>query len=345
MKKAGKILSLILVFALLMISAVACSNGNDSGSGNDTPSTAPSENTEPSAEESAEPSESAEPFVIGFSNVNDIYPYCIKFRDYLVANAEAEGMEVIVADAAGDAAVQNGQIDNFIVQGANVVTAISCDLDGSVPAVESAKAAGLPYISFLTSVRDEGNYPAYIYIGSKNYDAGLLQGQYLSENLPENAKILYLTGQPNDQQYIDRKAGLVDGLKDRTDVEILSEQNSNNTKDLGMSITEDWMQAYDQFDAIVGQNDDSVLGAIEVLKSAGLLDSVITVGLDGSDDGLASIANGELTMSVLQDAKSQAAAAVDVFKQLRDGVDPATIEDLYVPFAAITKDNVAEYME
>lgn len=337
MKKGGKVLSVILVLALLMIGAVACSNGNDNPA---TP--APSASAEPS---SAPSGGDVAPFVVGFSNVNDIYPYCVKFRDYLVADAEAEGMQVIVADAAGDAAVQNGQIDNFIVQGANVVTAISCDLDGSVPAVESAKAAGLPYISFLTSVRDDDNYPAYIYIGSKNYDAGLLQGQYLAENLPENAKILYLTGQPNDQQYIDRKAGLVDGLASRTDVEILSEQTSNNTKDLGMSITEDWLQAYDHFDGIVGQNDDSVLGAIEVLKGASLLDSVITVGLDGSDDGLASIANGELTMSVLQDAKSQAAAAVDVFKQLRDGVDPATIEDIYVPFAAVTKDNVADYRE
>ena len=133
-------------------------------------------------------------YIIGFANVDDIYPYCIKFRDYLVAGAEKEGFTVIVTDAGADPAVQNGQIENFIVQNAKIITAISADLDGSVPAVEAAKKADIPYIAFLNSVRDEGGYDKYIYIGSENYNAGLLQGEYLAEVLPKDAKILYLTG-------------------------------------------------------------------------------------------------------------------------------------------------------
>lgn len=103
------------------------------------------------------------------------------------------------------------------------------------------------------------------------------------------------------------------------------------------------MQAYDKFDCIVGQNDDSILGAIEAMKAANRFDGVITVGLDASDDALVSIEKGELSMSVLQDAKSQAEAGVEVFKQLRDGTDAKTIEDVFVPFQTITKENVAEY--
>ncbi len=282
-------------------------------------------------------------FIFGFSNNNDIYPYCAKFRSYLVEEAEKIGIKVLVTDAGGDVAVQNSNIDDFIVQNANVVGAISMDLDGSIPAVEAAKAADIPYISFLSSVRDEGGYDKYIYIGSQNYDAGLMQGQYLAEILPENARILYLTDRPSDQQYVDRKAGLLDGLKERTDVEIVSEMNSQNKKDEGMRITEDWMQSYDEIQCIVGQNDDSVIGAVEALKSAGRLDGVITVGLDGSDDALDLIEKGEMTMSVLQDARGQAIAGAEVLKQIRDGVDPAQIEDIYVPFQAITIDNVAEY--
>ncbi len=95
-------------------------------------------------------------------------------------------------------------------------------------------------------MRDEGNYDAYIYVGSENYDAGYLQGEYLCKVLPENAQILYLTDRPSDQQYVDRKEGLLAALADREDIEIVSEMNSQNKKDLGMSITEDWLQVYDE---------------------------------------------------------------------------------------------------
>ena len=284
-------------------------------------------------------------YVVGFANNNDVYDYCAKFRDYLKAECNALGIDVIVTDAGGDTNVQNGQIDDMIVQDAKIVSAISNDLDGSVPALEAARAAGIPYVSFLTTIRNADDYDKFIYIGSQNYDAGAMQGEFLAKALPENAKIIYFTGAPNDQQYIDRKAGLMDKLAARTDVTVLAEYNVQNKKDLGMSTAEDCLQAFEAFDAIVCQNDDSALGVVEALKSASRLEGVITVGLDGSDAALASIAAGELTMSVLQDAKAQAKAGADVFAKIRDGADPATIEDVFVPFAIITKDNVADFQK
>ena len=282
-------------------------------------------------------------YLVGFANNNDVYDYCAKFRDYLKAECNVLGIDVIVTDAGGDTNVQNGQIDDMIVQDAKIVSAISNDLDGSVPALEAARAAGIPYVSFLTTVRDADSYDKFIYIGSQNYDAGAMQGEFLVKALPENAKIIYFTGAPNDQQYIDRKAGLMDKLAARADVTVLAEYNVQNKKDLGMSTAEDCLQAFEAFDAIVCQNDDAALGVVEALKSAGRTEGVITVGLDGSDGALTSIKAGELTMSVLQDAKAQAKAGADVFAKIRDGADPATIEDVFVPFAIITKDNVAEF--
>lgn len=338
-KKCYKMAALGLAMGMLVLTLTGCGKAAPESNGE---SNAKQE-ADGTLEESASAQETGEEFVIGFSNMNDIYPYCIKFRDYLVEFAEAEGMKVLIADAAGDASAQNGQVDNFILQGVDVVTAITIDLDASIPAVNAAENAGLPFISYLTNVRDNGGYDGYIYIGSENYEAGLLQGQYLAEALPENAQILYQTGSPNDSQYSARKQGLLDGLAERPDVTIVAEVATMNQKDQGITVMEDWMQVYEKIDCVVAQNDDSILGAIEAMKAAGRLEGVITVGLDGSDDALASIEAGELTMSVLQDAKGQAQAAVAIFKQLRDGADPASIEDANVPFQTITKDNVGDY--
>ena len=218
------------------------------------------------------------------------------------------------------------------------------DLDGSIPALEAAKDAGLPYVSFLTSVSGGDDYDGYIYVGSPNEDAGKAQGEYLCDAFPDGASILYFTGAPNDQQYVDRKKGLEEALKKNPNIKILDEYNVENSKDLGMSTAEDSLLSYDKIDAIVCQNDDGALGVVEALKSAGKLDSIQVLGIDGSDDALQSIQDGEMTMTALQDAKAQAEAGADIFEKLKKGTDPADIEDVNIPFKIVTKDNVADYL-
>lgn len=284
-------------------------------------------------------------FVVGFSNVDDIYDYCAKFRDYLVEECKALGIELIVTNAGGDANVMNGQIEDMIIQEAKIVSTIACNPDGNVPALEAAKTADVPYIAFLNSITNGKDYGKYVYIGSQNYDAGTMQGKYLSETLPQNAKVIFLTGSLSNQENLDRKSGMMDALKGRADIEFIAEYDVDSKKDIAMSTTEDCMQAFAKFDAIVCQNDDAALGAVEALKAAGRLEGVTTVGLDGSDAALSSILSGELSMSVLQNARAQAKAGAQVFAQIRDGADPASIEDIYVPFEIITKENVSEFKQ
>ncbi len=312
-------------------------------------SQAPAADGEASAEQtdSAATDEAAagEAYLVGFANNSDTYNYCAKFRSYLKEETEAKGIQIMVTDAAGDTNVQNGQIDDFIVQNVNVASAISNDSDGSVPALEAAKTAGIPYISFLVAVTGGDDYDGYIYVGSPNTDAGRAQGEYLCEVLPENAKILYFTGEPVDQQYADRKQGLTDALKARSDIEIMDEYNVKNAKDQGMRTTEDCLMSYETIDAIVCQNDDAALGVVEALKSAGRLDGILVLGVDGSDDALAAIKSGEMAMTALQDARAQAQAGADIFEQIKNGTNPADIEDVYVPFKIVTADNVDEYLK
>lgn len=175
-------------------------------------------------------------------------------------------------------------------------------------------------------------------------DAGKAQGEYLCDAFPDGASILYFTGAPNDQQYVDRKKGLEEALKKNPNIKILDEYNVENSKDLGMSTAEDSLLSYDKIDAIVCQNDDGALGVVEALKSAGKLDSIQVLGIDGSDDALQSIQDGEMTMTALQDAKAQAEAGADIFEKLKKGTDPADIEDVNIPFKIVTKDNVADYL-
>lgn len=103
-----------------------------------------------------------------------------------------------------------------------------------------------------------------MYCGSNDEDAGKLQAEYCIENLPENAKVLYMSGTLGMNHTTLRMNGFKDLLAaERPDVTIIAEQDGNYDRAKGMQITEDWIQSYDEFDAIVCANDQMALGAIE----------------------------------------------------------------------------------
>ncbi|MFA1625651.1 substrate-binding domain-containing protein [Rhizobium mongolense] len=108
-----------------------------------------------------------------------------------------------------------------------------------------------------------------------------------------------------------------------------------------MKVTEDWIQSFPQFDAIVAANDQMALGALQALKGADRLKGVMISGVDGTADALNAITAGEMSQTIFQDAAGQAKAAFDVVEGLKKG-EPAPAEKL-VPFASITKDNVQQY--
>ena len=83
--------------------------------------------------------------------------------------------------------------------------------------------------------------------------------------------------------------------------------------------------------------------AIKAKKAAGRFnDSVIVCGVDSIDDALASIAAGELKMTVKQDANKIVETIMGLLQQIKQGQSPEK-GDVLVPMIAITKDNLSQY--
>ena len=63
---------------------------------------------------------------------------------------------------------------------------------------------------------------------------------------------------------------------------------------------------------MIAQNDEMALGAIEAIRSAGLkANSFAIAGIDGVTDAIQAVKRGEMA-SILQDAKAQIQASIDV---------------------------------
>ncbi len=329
--KRNRGIALLLALAMLLTAAAGCGQSGTSQ--------APVQPAGDSAGDPVQP-EAAEEFKLGWVSGDDIYPFHVRLRESIKEFGEKAGITVLVADAKSDVNNECTQIENYVTQGVDVIATAPRDPDGTAVAADACWKAGIPYISVCGEVNTKR-----IYAGSNDVIAGEIQAEYLAEALPENAKLLYLTTNPVETAYILRKEGLQKLFTLRPDVEILSEQNCKNRADLGMQITENWIQTYDHFDAIVGQNDDCVIGAIQALKAANRMEGVITLGVDGGLEALESIQAGELTATAYQDAYNIGKAVVDVAVRVRDGEDPTQIEDQVVPFQLITRDNVMDVID
>ena len=124
-------------------------------------------------------------------------------------------------------------------------------------------------------------------------------------------------------------------------MEILSYQECMYTMDEGMTITEDRIQTFEDFEAIVALNDLSALGAVQALKAANKLDGVDVIGIDGIADGIKAVSDGEMAMTVYQDPNLQAEALYNALIETREGNMPT--EDINVDVITVTAENVADY--
>ncbi len=104
-----------------------------------------------------------------------------------------------------------------------------------------------------------------------------------------------------------------------------------------------WLSAGVKFDAVVSNNDEMAIGAIQALKAAGIdMKDVIVAGVDATADALAALQAGDLDVTVFQNAAGQGKGALDTALALAKG---ETVETkVFVPFELVTPANVADYV-
>ncbi len=278
-------------------------------------------------------------FSVGYANLADTDVFTMSRKNAFIEAVKASpSVKVSFADANGDISRQLDQIDNFIAQKVNVIVVVPVDYRGIVPGVEKANKAGIPVIAL--GIESAGGKTTFV--GSKNLDAGRMQGEYMAKVLPKNAKIVYLQGQPGLYHSKERLDGFTKALATRADVKVLANLPANYDRAEGMKVTEDWVQRFPKFDALIAANDQMALGALQALKAANRKGVMIS-GIDGTKDALAAIQAGEMSQSIFQNARGQAEGAYKVVKMAMEG--KPLPKEMLIPFESIVKENVTNYMK
>jgi ribose transport system substrate-binding protein len=178
-------------------------------------------------------------------------------------------------------------------------------------------------------------------MGSRWFEAGRLAAEALAEVNP-NAKVVILHLSVN-KACIDRVAGFRQEIAKHPGIEVLDIQECQGTTEGGRPVMRDLIGRFPQLDAAFPINDPSALGAVSALESAGELDRVTVVTVDGSQEGIIAIKAGKLHSTSAQFPKEIGRVAAEKVYEHFEGkpVD----KDIKIPVKLITADNADQFLK
>lgn len=264
-----------------------------------------------------------------------------KLLNDVKAKSEGAGWQFVNEIAGGNANLQLDQVNKMVDDKAAAIVVIAQNGDSIVPAVKRANEAGIPVIATNRDI----NGGVFTNVINNERQAGELQADYMAAHLPQNAKVVYIKGDMTISAAVNRYEGFKETIKaKRPDVEIIASNSTGDWSEAqGIRELSLWLGMYPQIDGVAAANDYMAMGAIKAMKAAGRFnESVIVCGVDSIDDALASIAAGELKMTVKQDANKIVETIMGLLQQIKQGQSPEK-GDVLVPMIAITKDNLSQY--
>lgn len=290
---------------------------------------------------------SADGFKIGYAcnNFNDTFQTVIE--KYAREYAEANGVEYVYADGHEDELKQQDQIKAMIEDGVNALVVVAVNPMGVEPIIDMAAEAGIPLV-FVNrnpfSADDGSDIPDGVYyVGSNEIDAGMYQAQFVVDKVGADAECGYvvLLGELSNTATPLRTEGNHKIFDELAGYKSLAEETANWQRDQGLAKVENWITTYgDQICAVMANNDEMALGAVEALEAAGMKDKVVVAGVDFIDDAAVAIEEGRLDCSVKQDGKGQGEGAMGVAIAVLNGEEVEKLTS--IPFVPVTIENLAE---
>ena len=344
MKKKGLILSLTVASSILL--AAGCSSST-SGSG-----------------DSASSKDSKLP-AVGAT----IYKFDDNFMSYVrrAMETSAKGnVNLMLNDSQNDQAKQIEQVDTLIAKGAKSLAINLVDPKAAQTIVDKAKAKDIPVI-FFNKEPDESvlqGYDKAYYVGTTSSESGVLQGELIAKAWEANkdkwdknhdGKLQYvlLKGEPGHPDAEARTKYVVDTVKSKgIQVEQLAMDTAMWDATKATEKMDAWVSKYsDKIEFVIANNDGMALGAISSLEKAGYFSGdkfVPVVGVDAIPEALEMIEKGKMVGTVLNDAKNQGKATIDLAANAAKGKDVLDgtewkLDDkkaVRVPYVEITKDNI-----
>jgi ABC-type sugar transport system substrate-binding protein len=262
-----------------------------------------------------------------------------------------DGVRLQVEDAQNDVARQLSQIQNFTAQGVDAIIVNPVDTDATPAMTRLARDAGVPIVFVNRQPADlEALPPTAAFVGSNEVESGTLETQAVCRLLrgagKTTAGIVVMMGELSNQAARQRTQDIHDVIAtpECAFMRVVEQQTGNWRRTEGRDLMANWISAGIEFDAVISNNDEMAIGAVQALKAAGYdMDVMIVAGIDATQDALAAMKAGDLDVTVFQDAAGQGKGAVDTALELARG-STAIQQIVWIPFELVTPANMDRFI-
>ncbi|OXM17205.1 galactose ABC transporter substrate-binding protein [Paenibacillus herberti] len=344
---------LAAALAAVMVTAAGCSSGNGGGDN--------------SGGDSGGASGGGEQPKVGVAIYKFDDTFMTGVRNAMTAAAKDKA-ELDIVDSQNAQPTQNEKVDLFISKKYKALAINPVDRTAAGVIIDKAKTANIPVV-FLNRepvAEDMNKWDKVYYVGAKAEESGTLSGQIVADYWKANPKAdkngdgilqyVMLQGEPGHQDAELRSKYSIQAIEDAgIKVEKLEQDTAMWDRVKGQDKMQTWLAARgDKIEAVLANNDDMALGAIEALKAAGYFSGdkyMPVVGVDATAPAIQALQDGTMLGTVLNDAKNQGGATVALAAALAKGETPTKentgydITDgkyVWIAYKKITKDNVAD---
>jgi len=255
--------------------------------------------------------------------------------------AAKAGVTLVIYNPNNDPTAQNNAIDDYIQQKVAGIIVDAIDVNGIMPAVEKASAAGIPVVA-VDAILPKG--PQKSQIGVDNEGGGATIGRYFADYVTKEMggkASLGIVGALNSFIQNLRQKGFQDAVKADPGIKLVQVVDGRNIQDNAMSVAETLLTANPELASIYATGEPALIGAIAAVQSQGRTKGVKIVGWDLSAQAIAGLDAGFVLAVVQQDPVLLGAAAVDALIAITAGKSvPARID---TKLTIVTKENVGPY--
>ena len=328
---------LALLLALVMVFALAACGEEP----------APTTSTEPGTAESTAPEDGDSLGYVGISMPTQSLERWNRDGAFLRDQFEASGYQAELLYANNEVDQQVSDIQNLIADGVDLLVISAIDGESLNTVVDEAAENGIPVIAYDRLImNDNVDY----YVSFDNYSVGVLQGQFLEENLgladrtaDDPAYIEFTAGDPADnnapffyngamsvlQPYLDSSVLVCRSGQTDFDAVATEQWNTDTALDRAQTILASYYSGGERLDAWLCSNDSTALGVTQAVTSDYTGDNTVTItGQDGDVANLRNVLDGTQAMTVYKAVANEAVATLDIAAAILAGdpVDQALID-------------------
>lgn len=245
-----------------------------------------------------------------------------------------------IVDGRGSQLTQTEQIDRLIALDYDVLCVNIVDRTSAAQLIDKAQEADIPMIFFNREpvAEDLYRWNRVYYVGAKAEESGVLQGQILLDRwlnreqpMDKNGdgilQYVLLEGEPGHQDAMLRTEYAVKTLTGAgVEVEKLAGDTANWDRSQAAARMSSWIEQFGtSIEAVISNNDDMALGAIDACQDLGLTEDEmpVVVGVDATAPALEAVREGTLCGTVRNDAQGIAGSMLELALTLAKGEDPA----------------------